>query len=213
MHIANSQAAVLDADFSGFIDYPAEYPTVIAAPLSHGGDEIDLDQRPLKYDALSRTLHWIFAVAIIYASVAGYSLHIVTNPALHSFLSQMNMSLATVLIALFPVRLAWRFLRTDPQETPGIPTKQQKIAHIAHSVLYVLIGWVLISGFLMVPHGYQLFWTFQINTPFEEGSVTHTFNVIHRVGCMTLASMVLLHVAAALKHHFIGRNNVLRKML
>ncbi len=91
---------------------------------------------PKRYDALSRTLHWVFAVAIIYASVAGYSMHIVTNPMLHSFLSQMNMSLATVLIMLFPLRLIWKLVRTEPEPVASIPTRQQKnCAHRAQRVV------------------------------------------------------------------------------
>ncbi|KPC49796.1 cytochrome b [Amantichitinum ursilacus] len=199
MNIANTQTAFAPINHT----LCADCGQCAAAPVA----------APKRYDALSRTLHWVFAVAIIYASVAGYSMHIVTNPTLHSFLSQMNMSLATVLIMLFPVRLIWKLLRTEPAPIASIPSKQQKIAHIAHNVLYGLIAWVLITGFVMVPHGYNLFWTIPISTPFEEGPVTHAFNVAHRIGCMTLASMVLLHVAAALKHQFVSRNGVLDRML
>ena len=54
------------------------------------------------YDVLSKVLHWTMASIIIYASIAGYVMHLVMdNQPVFSFLSVLNMSLATIATPLF----------------------------------------------------------------------------------------------------------------
>jgi superoxide oxidase len=166
-----------------------------------------------RYDALSRALHWIFAVVILYTMVAGMSLHVITQPALWKFVSTLNMSLATCLIVLFPVRFLWSFFRTDPVEIDTIPPLQRAIAHVVHALIYALVAFVLVSGFIMVPDGYWLFGLLYIATPFSAGPITEHWFVLHRAACYALMGLVALHVGAALKHHFISRNGVLNRML
>ncbi|WP_423757875.1 cytochrome b [Burkholderia sp. NLJ2] len=166
-----------------------------------------------RYDALSRTLHWVFAVVILYTMAAGFSLHFIRDPAIWKFVSTLNMSLASCLIVLFPVRYLWTFFRDAPPELDAIPAKQRAIAHVVHSLIYALIAFVLFSGFVMVPDGYWLFGVFYIRTPFAAGPVTEHWFVLHRAACYTLALLVALHAGAALKHHFVSKNDVLKRML
>ncbi len=68
-----------------------------------------------RYDLLSRVLHWVMASVIIYATVAGYVMHFVTSkPELFSFLSVLNMSLATVATPLLAIRYIWSHFRATP---------------------------------------------------------------------------------------------------
>ncbi len=166
-----------------------------------------------RYDALSRVLHWIFAVVILYTMAAGFSLHVIEHPALWKFVSTLNMSLASCLIALFPIRFLWSFFREAPAEIDAIPAPQRAIAHVVHALIYALVAFVLFSGFVMVPDGYWLFGVLYIRTPFAAGPVTEHWFVLHKIACYTLMALVALHVGAALKHHFISRNDVLKRML
>ena len=86
--------------------------------IPHGGVA---PASPVKYDPLSRTLHWIFAAIIIYTMIEGISLHIITNHALLHFVSTLNMSLASCLFVLFPIRYLWTFFRSEPAEIESIP--------------------------------------------------------------------------------------------
>ncbi|MXN73490.1 cytochrome B [Burkholderia sp. 4701] len=166
-----------------------------------------------RYDRFSRALHWIFAGVILYTMVAGFSLHFITQPGVWRFVSTLNMSLASCLIVLFPLRYVWSFFRRTPPDVESIPSKQRSIAHLVHSLIYALVAFVLFSGFVMVPDGYWLFWTFYVKTPFSAGPVTEHWFVLHRIGCYTLAFLVAAHAAAALKHHFVSKNGVLKRML
>jgi cytochrome b561 len=166
-----------------------------------------------RYDGVARFFHWVFAGGIIYASIAGYTLaHIGGGPA-HDFLSRLNMSIATVMIVLFPLRVGWKLVRVEPRALAGVPAWQRSLANGAHSLLYMTIFAVLISGFLMVPNGYSFFGLIEIHTPFPKGALTDKLFAVHRASCAVLAGLVVLHVLAVVKHQLIERNDVLRRML
>lgn len=169
----------------------------------------DLD----RYDGVARFFHWVFAVGIIYASIAGYTLAQLSSGPVRDLLSRLNMSIATVLIVLFPLRVLWRFVRVEPRALPRISDVQRALAHRVHILIYITIFAVLASGFLMVPSGYSFFGLVQIHTPFAKGALTDRFFVIHRASCALLAGLVVLHVLAVVKHQLIARNDVLRRML
>ena len=171
------------------------------------------DAEPGRYDGVARFFHWTFAVSIIYASVAGYSLARIANGPVHDFLSQLNMSIGTVLIVLFPLRVVWKLVRVEPRALPNVSIRQQTLAHAVHAVIYVTIFAVLASGFLMVPNGYSFFGLIEIDTPFQKGPLTDELFAVHRASCALLAGLVMLHVAAVIKHQLIMRNDVLRRML
>ena len=166
-----------------------------------------------RYDLFTRTLHWIFAAIILYAMVAGFSLHIITNQALWHFMSMLNMSLTTCLIPLFPVRFVWSFFRPEVAPIESIPRWQRGVAHLVHSLIYALAAFVLVSGVIMTPDGFRFFGLFFLPTPFSQGQVTDHWFVLHKAGCYALMLLVAAHIGAALKHHFVERNGLLRTML
>ncbi|WP_167760270.1 cytochrome b [Paraburkholderia pallida] len=174
-----------------------------------------LQRRPARdrYDGLARFFHWTFAACIVYASVAGYTLTRLANGPVHHFLSQLNMSIGTVLIVLFPFRAGWKLVRAEPRAMHGVSARQQLLAHGVHGVLYLTMFAVLASGFLMVPNGYTFLGLFEIHTPFQKGPLTDALFAVHRASCALLAGLVVLHVLAVVKHQWIARNDVLRRML
>ena len=94
-----------------------------------------------------------------------------------------------------------------------ISITQKSIAKLAHSVIYLVMFVVFVSGFLMLKHEYSFFWLFTIPNPVTSIEVNEFFFIVHRISCAILAISVALHAAAALKHHFVGKNDVLRSML
>ncbi|MGL5006515.1 MAG: cytochrome b [Plesiomonas sp.] len=168
------------------------------------------------YDRVSRVLHWIMAFVIIYATIAGYAMHLVmhSHPRIFSFLSIMNMSLATVGTVLFVFRWIWSFFRVSPSlKVENIPKNQINIAKMVHSIIYFTMFVVFSSGFLMLKESYSLFWLVEVPNLISSEPINDFFFIVHRVACMFLAIMVLLHIAAVIKHHLMLRNNVLVRML
>jgi len=166
------------------------------------------------YDLLSKLLHWTMASIIIYASIAGYMMHLVVdNQPVFSFLSVLNMSLATVALPLFILRYVWRHFRQTPTMPSEVPELQKKVAKFVHSLIYQLMLVVFVSGFLMIKESYALFWLIEIDNPVKDSVVNDFFFMLHRYACLLLSLLILLHASAALKHHFINRNYVLKMMM
>lgn len=165
-----------------------------------------------RYDILARMLHWVFALIIIYVGIGGFALELVKPGPLHDALSHYNVSLATLLLPLFPIRLLWKFIRTNPRD-PVMDKKQLIIAHLVHNLMYAIIFIVLASGVLMMPHGYMVFGTIWLPTPYEKGPVTELFLHIHTYSTMLLCGLVGMHMLGVFHHMVIRRVNILRRML
>lgn len=102
--------------------------------------------------------------------------------------------------------------RETPELPDTIPNTQKSMAKLAHGTLYLVMFVVFVSGFLMLKHEYPFFWLFTIPNSISNAEVNAFFFMVHRFGCATLASLVLLHALAALKHHFVNKNDVLKSM-
>ncbi|MCM0148882.1 cytochrome b [Photobacterium galatheae] len=166
------------------------------------------------YDTLSRVLHWVMATIILYATVAGYVMHFVadSSPRLWSFLSVLNLSLATLATPLLVLRWVWRFFRPAVPNAEYAGGFQKKIAHLVHSCLYLAMFMVFSSGYFTVTHPYEWFWLVTIPQPIQAPQVNAFFFAVHRVSCMILTSLVTLHIAAALHHHYWRKNGLLYRM-
>ena len=166
-----------------------------------------------RYDRFAQALHWIFAAGIAYATLVGYALHFIRNSSVYEFLSHLNMSLGTVLIVLFPIRVWWKFVRDEPAPPEGLRPEELQDARLVQKLIYVAIAAVLVSGYLMVPDGYRLFGLVDIPTPFAKGRITEALFVFHRFSTAALAVLVGLHVMGVLVHSLVHRVRVLWMML
>ncbi len=169
--------------------------------------------KKLRYDAFSRVLHWVVAVGIIYATIVGYSLHFISNPVVFAFFSELNMSLATVVTVLMIVRFVWRFFRPSVPYDRNIVGYKKGLVVLLHEVFYLIIFLVLLSGFLMLEKGYELFGLISIPQPLENPEVNAFFFSVHRYSCIALGTMLLLHVLAVIKHQFFDKYSILSRML
>ncbi len=192
-------------------------------PVEEGPDWSRTEARKLpgvskgapRYDLVSRLLHWLFALSIVYISISGYCLTWIDswNHEAHEFVANFNVSLATLLTPLFPLRVIWAHVRKEVPPVPGTSSWQHRLARLAHSLIYMAIGAVLFSGYLMIPSEYQVFNLFTVSTPFHEGPATHFFFVAHRVSCAVLAGLVILHVLAVVQHYVAHHVNIVRRMI
>ncbi|MEZ9159780.1 cytochrome b [Vibrio lentus] len=167
-----------------------------------------------RYDLLSRVLHWVMASVIIYATVAGYVMHFVTSkPELFSFLSVLNMSLATVATPLLAIRYIWSHFRATPPMPSSVAASQICLAKLAHSLMYLVMFMVFSTGYLMLKEPYSLFWLTTVDNLITDPAINSFFFYLHRTSCIALAFLILLHISAALKHHFVSKNYVLKMMI
>jgi cytochrome b561 len=121
-------------------------------------------------------------------------------------------------LALLVVRLVWRWLNPVPSLPADLKPWERYAAHIGHAGLYVLmfattvVGWGL-AGTMRAPLQEDLF---GFTVPLIYASPHHAthelFEDVHCVLAYLLAALVVVHILGALRHHFIKRTTILRRM-
>lgn len=158
-----------------------------------------------KYTATGRILHWISAAVIIWATLSGFVLaSLPDNSTLRPVLSSFNVSLTTAFVPVFLFRLAYVCRARRPARLPQ-PMRQQRLATAAHALLYALTTIVLASGIMMMDHAVDVFGLVQLPNPVTDPIWNRRFYLAHRTSCITLFLLILLHVAAVVRHHRAGR--------
>jgi len=172
----------------------------------------------------ARLLHWTMAVIMIAMLGLGfYTANIVTDVYVQFELVQIHKSWGFVVFALAILRVLWRFANPTPALPAGMKAWQVKASHWSHRALYALIFLLPLSGWLMSSastlqelYGVKnmVFGLFEMPDPFVPGSETleSIFATLHMVFAIALTAILLAHVGAALKHHYLDRDAVLTRM-
>lgn len=170
-------------------------------------------QHNQRYDLLSRFLHWLVAIVIIYAMAMGYILHALEGTRWFNFFSVLNMSLGTIATPIMVLRFIWRFLRPSVPLPAFIPRYKKQLIILFHELFYLTIFVVLISGFLMLQQDYHLLGLIPVAHPVSIQAVNDFFFQIHRYSCILLGIFLIIHVAAVLRDSSRKEKNILRRML
>ncbi|CAH0529543.1 cytochrome b [Vibrio hippocampi] len=168
------------------------------------------------YNVIARLLHWLSAIVIIAMFAAGlwmvdlsyYSEWYRTAPHWHK-------STGVLLAALTLFRLIWKWLTPTPA-MEGKPLEQMA-AKIGHRLLYTALAVIFISGYLISTsdgRGIEVFDWFIIPGGGEWfAQQSDIAGEVHFYAAWSLIIMAAGHAIAALKHHFINKDNTLKKML
>lgn len=181
---------------------------------------------------LSKALHWTMAAMLAFMVGLGllmvraadeavrtgdYATGVAGLPVFEAY--QWHKSIGVVLFGLAVLRLVWRFLRPGPRLPATVSGVARRAAAIAHGILYMLMfalplsGWLLASSSpLAVPT--VVFGLVPLPDPLPGDAVLEArLAWLHFAGALALIGIVTIHAAAALKHHFVDRDRVLRAML
>ena len=170
-----------------------------------------------RYGAVSQIFHWLIVVLIIYQLVLVAIFEELPAGAEKASTIGLHKSIGMLILFLALLRLIWRWCNP----VPDVPVNQNKIerrlAQTVHFLLYGLIFAIPLSGWLMSSFaGYPINFFGIVELPLLAQTNKETAQVVkeaHEVLAMILLLLVLLHIAAACKHHFISKNDVLMRML
>ena len=169
------------------------------------------------YTRTAKSLHWLMAVLLIGLLALGFYMHdLPLSPEKLQYYSWHKWAGVCVFILVI-ARLAWR-LGHRPPALPGHMARiEQLVAHAGHHLLYFLMFAIPLSGWLMSSaKGFQtvLFGVVPLPDLLAKNKETgDLLQSLHWALNMLLAATVLGHAAAALKHHFIDKDDVLARML
>ncbi len=168
------------------------------------------------WGSLSKALHWIIVLLIINQWVIAQRAEELTGFAKFKALA-WHKSFGMTILMLAVIRLAWRLANPVPDLSTETRPWERRLANGSHLLLYLLIFAMPLTGWLMSSaKAYGVSWFNLFAFPDLVGRSERVYETMHSLHEWLFAALVtvaLLHVAGALKHHFIDRNNVLRRML
>jgi cytochrome b561 len=168
------------------------------------------------YTRTAVTLHWLIAACILAALFMGWTMtDMAISPArVKTYNYHKWVGITVLTLAL--LRLMWRLTHRPPALLP-MPRWQRLAAHAGHALLYGLMLVVPLTGWIYSnASGYPVVYLGKIPLPnlvAKDKAMATGWHEVHEVLAITLAIAVALHVLAALQHHFVHKDNTLRRML
>lgn len=168
-----------------------------------------------RYNSVARALHWIIAVLAIGTLAAG-----LLNDAVEDVVRVIpaHKAAGITILALTLARLGWRLARPAPPLPDHMPRTERLAAHAAHTALYALMIALPLSGWIFSSAGkYPLSWFGLFPIPkFAITKADPIYGIAregHEVMGYVALALIALHIGAALRHHFLLKDAVLRRML
>jgi len=176
-----------------------------------------MNPSPERYTGVAITLHWLIAAAILSTSLlAQYMTALELSPVKLKLYSYHKWIGVTIFLLVL-IRLAWRVAHRPPAPPVSMPAWQHRAAGIAHFFLYALTLSIPVSGWLMSSaSGFQVVYLGKIPIPdllAKNKAVAEQLKELHEALNWVMLLLVAVHVAAALKHHLVDHDDVLRRML
>jgi cytochrome b561 len=167
------------------------------------------------YDPVAIGLHWTTAVLVVVQMTLAQTWGLFGRPARHLMITA-HMSLGIILTAVIVARLVWRFI-PGHQVAPADVGWLRIASKAVHYLLYVLLAAEAVLGFLLRWSGGESmsFFGLQIPPPFPEWSrpAHHLVNTLHEWNGWTIIGIAAVHALAALYHHYVLHDRVLKRML
>ena len=183
-----------------------------------------------RYTNTAKALHWAMAILLFGLLALGFYMHdLPLSPQKLQFYSWHKWAGVTVFLLVI-VRLAWRVTHQPPALPAGLrqihadralpdslPEDLQKAVHAGHFLLYALMIAIPLSGWLMSSaKGFQTVWFGILPIPDLIGKNKEAGDILQNVHVSLNFFFIVViagHVGAALKHHFIDRDDILTRML
>lgn len=168
-----------------------------------------------RYSLVARTLHWIMAILILFNLWLG-----IAHDSLPKNWQVMpvHKSVGLTVLALAAARLIWRLTHRPTPLPDALPAWERGAAKATHYAFYVFMLLVPLSGWIMTSAGSRpLSWFFLFDVPkfavSKGDAIVGISGETHEILGYLWIALLILHVAAALRHHFILKDGVLRRML
>jgi cytochrome b561 len=168
----------------------------------------------------SKALHWVAALAVLILLIHGWwMVHMTARPD-RAVNYAWHAAVGYDLLALLVLRMLWRWMNPVPALPDDVQRWEVIAARAGHFGLYVLLfaaslsGWAL-AGTFRRPFAQDLFGIpipQLLSGPGPDRFYHNFFEEAHMITSYLLAALIVVHVAGSLRHHFIKRNEVMRRM-
>lgn len=181
-----------------------------------------------RYTVVAMALHWLIAAAVLAMFATGLwmvdAIDVKATRADAFAVYQWHKSLGLSILLAMGLRILWRTVHRPPPLPSTMTAFERMAAHTAHTGFYVLLlavpllGWAMVSASVF---GLPTIWFGLFEWPHlpvlsaleDKKSVEEAFKTAHRWGAYALIGLVVMHIAAVVKHALIDRDGVIKRML
>jgi len=172
---------------------------------------------PTRYGAVAQTFHWVIVALIVTQFVLANLADDLPLGARKLELLARHKSFGMTVLMLAALRLLWRLKNPPPALPSAMKPIERLVARVTHIAFYVLLFAMPLSGWLMSSaKNYSVSWFGLFTWPNLIGKSQNAFKLLqttHHVLSDALFATAMLHILAALKHHFWDKDDVLLRML
>ena len=171
----------------------------------------------VRYTRTAKALHWLMAILFFGLLALGFYMHdLPLSPEKLKLYSWHKWAGVTAFLLVW-FRLFWRVTHRPPALPDTMPRVMQFAAHAGHFVLYALMLAIPLSGWLMSSaKGFQTVWFGVLPIPDLLGKnkeLGDLLQTVHMSLNLLFVAVIAGHIGAALKHHFIDKDDILTRML
>lgn len=170
-----------------------------------------------RWGAVSQFLHWLIVALIALQAALGLTGLLLPLGVEKLATLARHKSIGITILGLAVLRLLWRWVNPTPPLPSNLKPHERFLARFTHAALYVLLFAMPLTGWTMSSaRGFPVSWFNLFELPDLVPKSTALYNTLvatHAVLACSLAVVVALHVAGAVKHHFVLRDDTLRRML
>ncbi len=169
------------------------------------------------YGSFAKFFHWTIALLIIGLLCVGLLMGGIADETLRYKIYNIHKLTGLTVLLLVILRSLWALINIKP-ELPAHMSKLERLAEkIGHYALYLLMFAMPLSGWIMSSAAgyYPTLCHFEFVMPFIHKSkpIASFANQAHEVMAYVLIVIVLGHIIAALRHHCVNKDNVLKRMM
>ena len=170
-----------------------------------------------QYGSVAKFFHWITALGIFGMVPVGFLMHDIADKAMKGQVYNMHKLTGLTILTLMGFRVMWAIVNPKPVLPANTAAWERFTEKMVHGLLYLMLIIMPISGWIMS--------TASGHSPHLGDLILHLPGIdkykptaeiaagIHKTTALILIGFVSLHILAAFKHHFVDRDNVLRRML
>ncbi|NTV94998.1 MAG: cytochrome b [Thiobacillus sp.] len=170
-----------------------------------------------RYTRTAIGLHWLMAAGLIGTFSLGVYMHELPFSPTKLQLYSWHKWAGVTLFSLALARLAWRAGHRPPELPATMPRYMRHGAALVHGALYLLMLAIPLSGWLMSSaKGVTTVWFGVLPLPdllSKDKELGDLLQEVHESLNLGLLALVIAHAVAALKHHFIDRDDILVRIL
>jgi cytochrome b561/polyisoprenoid-binding protein YceI len=178
---------------------------------------MDISNNPKRWGTLTQLLHWTIVALIVTQFVLALSADDLPSGMRKLALLARHKSFGITILVLAAIRLAWRRLSPGPALPAGLKPWERVLAHVTHHGLYLLLFLTPLAGWAMSSaKNFHVSWFGWVQLPDLIGPSDAAFRFLdgtHSALAWSLGALAVLHALAALRHHFMLHDDVLRRML